>query len=192
MTDSKTEIWRPVVGFESFYEVSSLGKVRSLDRTITKSNGVIEAKRGRVLCQGTKPTGYRFVNLCVNKVQKCCNVHRLVAMAFIPTDQMRREVNHIDGIKNHNEIENLEWVSKSENQRHAIEHGLHPGINGGGLCGMANGSCKLSPSDVLNVRRMRREGMTFREIGQAAKISAPHAYRLVKGHRQSQVKEGTI
>lgn len=125
------EIYKPVVGYENLYEVSNLGNVRSLSRTVNKIRS-----NGRSYKQVTEPkqltiqngaSGYSYVYLQVEPKPKNCTVHRLVAEAFLPNPEHKPTVNHIDGNKQNNCISNLEWATYSENELHAIKTGLaHP------------------------------------------------------------------
>lgn len=116
-------IWKPVVGFEGLYEVSNTGVVKSLFRTV-KSKGSKKVVPERILKPRLDEWGYEGVSLCKNGKQYGKLVHRLVAEAFISPfggDQ----VNHIDGNKLNNRVENLEWCTGSENMKHAYKNGLH-------------------------------------------------------------------
>ena len=118
------EVWKPISGFEGLYEVSNMGRVRSLRRNI-----VISARK-------REKDGYVTCNLSKEGSVKCKLVHRLVAETFIPNKESKPEVNHIDGNKQNNSIKNLQWVTASENQRHSIEIGLRKGSrlqNGGSV-----------------------------------------------------------
>lgn len=110
------EIWKDIAGYDGKYQVSNYGNVRSFSKW----------KNGGFLKPGIGTTGYLFVNL-VQDGRKTTNtkvIHRLVANAFLPNSDGLAEVNHIDGNKQNNNVDNLEWVSRHENIRHAIEHGL--------------------------------------------------------------------
>ena len=112
------EIWRPVVGYEGLYEVSSYGKVRSLDRYVIDS---LENKRfykGKVLSPGIRPDGYLFVILSCNGKSKTINVHRLVAQAFIPNFDNLPMVNHKNEDKSNNRVDNLEWCNSKYNNNY--------------------------------------------------------------------------
>ena len=111
------EIWRDIAGYEGLYQVSNCGRVKSFYRG------------GRILKQSLK-RGYMFVELYLNTNGKIHIVHRLVAQAFIPNPLNKLEVNHINGIKTDNRVENLEWVTRSENEQHAYDTGLAHGMRG--------------------------------------------------------------
>ncbi len=103
------EEWRDIPGYEGLYQVSSLGRIKRNGRlkTFRKDRG-----------------GYLTVWLCKDSEQKNFKVHRLVAQAFIPNPENKRTVNHIDGYKHNNVVENLEWATHSENIIHANNMGL--------------------------------------------------------------------
>lgn len=107
------EEWRPVKGYEGLYEVSSFGRVRRLDGHDSRGHFI----KGRVLKERRTTNGYVQVQLSNGK-SKEYRVHRLVATAFHERPEGKTEVNHINEIKTDNRAENLEWVTKTENQNH--------------------------------------------------------------------------
>jgi len=114
-----TEIWHPCAGYETHYEVSNYGNVRSIERMVAHPLGGKKIQYGRVLKVGKASNGYLIVSFCVDKVKSNHSVHRLVVRAFIPNEDNKPQVNHKDGNKHNNHVDNLEWVTRSENMKHA-------------------------------------------------------------------------
>lgn len=107
------------------YEVSSCGKIRSLDRYITRSDtGALVLYKGKILKQQADKRGYLRVRLSLNNLKIGIIMHRLIAQTFIPNPDNLPQVNHKDGNKKHNNVSNLEWCTNQENQLHAIKTGL--------------------------------------------------------------------
>jgi len=120
------EIWKDIEGYNKIYQVSNLGRVRSLDRKIfNNGNGAWCNQKGKVLKPNTDSGGYPYVGLydVNNKRTSSVKVHRLVAFAFCGGYEEGLEVNHINGIRNDNRAENLEWVTRSGNSRHRFKLG---------------------------------------------------------------------
>lgn len=118
------EVWKDIQGYENIYQVSNKGNVRSLDRIDIIKDGRKFVRTGKVLKAKICRKGYHRVQLCINSKCKHCNIHRLVAIAFIPTTNYNLQVNHIDGDKTNNYVSNLEWVTNSENFNHAMKNNL--------------------------------------------------------------------
>lgn len=120
------EAWKPITGYEGLYEVSSYGRVRSLDQLMLKSNGVIQKHTGRIL-SAFMTKGYKSVTLRNAKAEsrkKNYLVSRLVGIAFVDGYEDGLLINHINGYKLDNHYTNLEWVTHKENTAHAIQMGL--------------------------------------------------------------------
>ena len=118
------EIWRPIEGYQDKYMVSNLGRVKSIAREVNNHTGIIHKPERILSCRKDKK-GYVRVYLDDNKKTKFVPIHRLVAIAFIPNPKEKPQVNHIDGVKANNNVENLEWVTNQENQLHAVRMGLN-------------------------------------------------------------------
>ena len=121
------EQWKNIEEFKELYQVSNLGNVRSLDTMINckgANNIDFHLRKGRILKQTIGTTGYYSVNLSKNGKSKFVRVHRLVAQAFIPNPNNLYCINHIDGNKLNNNVNNLEWCDYSHNNKEAYRLGL--------------------------------------------------------------------
>ena len=107
------EIWKPIKDYEGLYEVSNFGNVRSL-----------RFDKVKLLKLNMDRCGYFRCNLYKNATYKTYSVHRLVALAFISNAKNKSQINHIDGNKQNNRVDNLEWCTNSENITHAYKTGL--------------------------------------------------------------------
>ena len=109
------ETWKDIVGYERLYQISSSGKVKSFPRYGTKT------KDERILNQYKNRYGYMYVVLYKDGKRKIKTTHQLVAQAFIPNPENKPQANHINGDKTNNRVENLEWVTASENKLHSYK-----------------------------------------------------------------------
>lgn len=149
----QNEEWRPVVGLELLYEVSTLGRVRSI-RNCTSS------KVGHIL----KPKGRKYSRLILSNgpLRHTVLVHRLVVFAFLGEPPPAHEVNHKDGNKFNNRLVNLEYVTHPENHRHAVATGLHTYDS---IQGERNVNAKLTDEKVRLIRQRLRDGVGVNAIG---------------------------
>lgn len=150
--DQSNELWKPVVGYEGYYEASSGGRIRSLDRIVVRSVGNFH-REGALLNPSLNAYGYLRVALSVGGVGRTRTVHSLIAQAFLPNPPGEVSaksdgwsINHIDGIKTNNRVENLEYVTKSGNIRHAWENKLLS------HSGMKNSQATLTDQDIRDIR----------------------------------------
>ena len=134
------EIWKDITQYEGLYQVSNFGNVKSLPRKGT----CIYPKKLKIRV-GNR--GYSTVTLSKNNIKKSFSVHRLVANAFIPNLKNLPQVNHIDGNKLNNNVENLEWVTAFDNIQHSIKTNLKPNDKGYNNC-----NSKLSETDINYIR----------------------------------------
>lgn len=119
-------MWKEIKGYEGYYEVSDDGRVRSVDRYVTKSDGVIQLRHSREMTLCLNTDGYPTAHLSKDGVSKRLAVHRLVAETFMWIDGCDSlEVNHIDFDRTNNRISNLEWVTHKENITHTKSHKRH-------------------------------------------------------------------
>ena len=114
------EIWKDVVGYEGLYQVSNLGRVKSLDRAIKYSNGKICKYKEEIRALTKDGRGYLRVLVSKNRKHRNLRVHRLVAQAFIPNPRNLSQVNHKDEDKTNNCVDNLEWCSCQYNVDYSL------------------------------------------------------------------------
>lgn len=117
MLNGNTEVWKDIPGFETRYQVSNLGRIRSIQDNHGKYKEQIKSTR-------ISNKGYEYVRLYIKDKGHNVAVHRAVASAFIPNPDNKPTVNHRDGNKRNNHVDNLEWSTYSENLKHAYKTGL--------------------------------------------------------------------
>ena len=151
--------WMPIPGYENHYLVSVSGFVMRVG--------------GKVLKSGTSSGGYQTVSLCQDGVQKSHRVHRLVLLGWVGPCQDGHEVNHINSHKSDNRLENLEYVTRSQNIRHSLANGARR-ANGSDV-----GTSKLTEAQVLFIRKV--QGVTDQETAEAFGVSRTHVSSLRRG-----------
>ena len=114
------EVWKDIKEYEGLYQVSNLGRVR---RILFRNNRIVKPKITLLKIQ-KHTQGYCKVTLCKNGKEKDRLIHQLVAECFIENEQNKPFINHIDGNKQNNKSENLEWCNQKENMKHAVKHNL--------------------------------------------------------------------
>lgn len=117
-----------IVEFGQHYEVSNFGRVRSVDRYVNGGHNNKRFCKGQILNLSREKGGYLKVRFKEKQIGRNYRVHILVAKAFIPNPENKLEVNHKDGDKHNNHVDNLEWSTRSENMKHAYDNGLLTGV----------------------------------------------------------------
>lgn len=165
------EVWRDCVGIPD-YQVSSLGRVRSLDRIVPVNHptaGFLEKHmRGRSMTSRNNGHGYSMV--CIRGVSM--SVHRLVATAFIPNPENKPQTNHKNGIRTDNRVENLEWATQEENIQHSRKV-LGQSIGESHYC------ARLTESDILDIRSVYAFGARISDIGKAYDYDISNVWAIV-------------
>lgn len=110
------EEWKLIKNYEGLYEVSNLGRIRSLDKLVKGRKGTEYIKKGKILKQIKHVNGYMKIGLTKDGKRKTFLVHRLVAEAFISNPENKPYIDHINTIRDDNRVENLRWATASENQ----------------------------------------------------------------------------
>ena len=139
------EIWKDIKGYEGLYQVSNKGNVKSLKRVYWSGIKNLTPKILKEKILNTHKaynTDYLNVVIYKNSKPKCWYLHRLVAETFLPNPENKRCINHIDGNKRNNNVENLEWCTYAENTEHAIKLGLRNDCNMRGIKGKLNKNAK--------------------------------------------------
>jgi len=164
------EIWKDIKGYEGYYQVSSEGRVKSLARKIRCNRSLKE----RILKPGLGGFGYPQVILCVDNQKYNIFIHRLVAEAFIPNLENKLEVNHIDGNKENNRVDNLEWCTRKENMTHADT------VLGLNNRGENSGNSKVTESEVIQIKE---SSLLQRELASIFGLSQQHISDIKNGRR---------
>lgn len=174
---TENECWAPVASYEDTYEVSSLGRVRRRARSTVDRAGRLRAWGERLLNPSVRRNGYRALMLSRSDVKVNAYVHHLVAHAFIGPRPPGMWINHIDGDKLNNRVENLEYVTVTENNRHAFRTGLQP-------TGESRAHTRLRDEEVRAIRRAVADGKGYGELAEAYGVTAEHVSLIARGKRR--------
>lgn len=164
------EEWKDVKNFEGYYEVSNMGNVRRKKSKTFYKDGRVANFSQTVLKPTLNHKGYKRVYLSVNSKKYSKYIHRLVAETFIDDTENKRTVNHINGIKTDNRVVNLEWMTNSENLKHAFHTGLFDNRNKK-FSGSGNPSSKLIKEEVLEIRKLKNNGVSTVTLSKMYNIS---------------------
>lgn len=176
-----SEKWLPVVGFEGLYEVSDLGRVRSIDRNVTSRWGTPKKLKGVVLSQSKSHNGYLRVGLNSDGKRSCHFVQRLVMRAFKGPVPEGMEVAHNDGTRINNTLLNLRYATHVDNMADVKIHGTAPEQRG-----EKGPGARLTTDDVQKIRYLVQIGQTHEQVAAQFGVSRPNvsmiAARRTWGH----------
>ncbi len=167
------EEWKDIIGYEGLYQVSNLGRVKSLFRFSKRKNYVITIQE-KLLKILNGPKGYNLIRLSRNGILKTYRLHRLIAQAFIPNPENKPEVNHINGNKKDNCVNNLEWVTSAENMQHAHKNNL-----ASKRFGSNNNNTKLLEKDILYIRAIANK-KSVKELAILFNVNVQAIYKIIK------------
>lgn len=151
------ELWKPVDSYEESYEVSNFGRIRGINTCILSP-------------QKTKK-GYLRVQLYKDGKRQSCDLHRVIAIAFITNLYNKKEVNHIDNNRSNNVLSNLEWVTSVENRHHCVKQGRHNQ-------GEKQHSAKLRVEDILEIKSSTASGFS---LSKKYGVSDESIYKIRRG-----------
>lgn len=170
------EIWKPIPGYEGLYEVSSLGRIKSVSRYVKNNIAGHVWQPEKIL--KLRNARYKNVMICRDGVEAIIYIHRLVAEVFVPNPFNKPTVNHKDGDTHNNKSDNLEWATVFENQKHAVETDLFKTQYG------ANPYSGKNISDVVaGIRGMYRSGEKQKRIASVFGVDQSTVSRIVNNHR---------
>lgn len=183
--DLRGEIWKDIKGYEGFYQISNTGRVKSLNRErIVNRNGGKCFLKGRLL----KPymsNEYMGIKLCKHGIKTETHLHRLIAIHFIDNPKSYPCINHINGIKTDNRVENLEWCSYAKNNKHAYDNGLKKPYD---RSGDKNPRAKYSNELRRIIFDLHLNGKSLRDISIISGIkSKATIHYIIKSHKNIKI-----
>lgn len=168
------EIWKDIEGFEGYYKVSNCGRIKTIARTVsvlTRGNTKrIHPIKEKIKSTNISKFGYPMVGLTINDKTHQRYIHRLIALAFIPKPDSHGNyvVNHKNGVKSDNRIDNLEWTTSQENNVHAIKNSLR------------GYKTRITLEKINEIHRLKKIGNTAKEISEKFNVSIDTIYSIIR------------
>lgn len=167
------EVWKDIEGYEGLYQVSNLGRVKSLEKIVLNKGSKI-LKPEIILKTGFSRDGYPLTTISKNNKTRTFRINRLVAQAFIPNPENKDTVNHKNGIKTDNRVENLEWNTRSENVLHAYKYGLKISVKG-----EKHYASKITEKDALDIKY--NKGLSAKDAAKTYGITLSMVFQIRRG-----------
>lgn len=178
-------IWKDVVGYEGYYEVSNTGLVRSVDRCVNSRWGSPKKLKGKLMKPYTNRYGYKMIVLTRLGKKRHQSIHQLVGKAFIENPESLETINHKDGNKLNNFVDNLEWSSFCDNHKHAISIGLIDSK------GERNPKSKLTKTEVAEILYIHKtEGVLQKDLAKMFCVHVSTIQRILSGKSWNHISRG--
>lgn len=185
MEPGTIEQWKPIRGFTGLYEVSDLGRVRSLSRLTRIHNG-FRQHTGRILKPALDKDNYLYIGLHKNGVQTTCLVHRLVGRAFLSNPEHKPRINHIKSNETwNNRVSNLEWATAQEDADWRVAQNRQAHVR---VRGSKNGHANLTEAEVKQMRRLRSSGLSTYALARMFGTARSNVSMIVRGKGWVHVK----
>lgn len=186
------EIWKDIHIPNYEYQVSNLGRVRSKNRKVSNHTGIVE-KKSQIMKPHINYKGYAICCISNKNKKKNISIHRLVAIAFIPNPNNYPQINHIDGNKQNNCVNNLEWCNNSLNQLHAYKMGLNKRVEDAGRKRIQICKIDMKTKEIIDIYN------SINDASKENKLNAANINSVRKGKRNhcggfiwKEIKEGVV
>ncbi len=173
------EVYKDIVGFNGFYQVSNWGKVKSLSRIVNHAKKGTQEVKERILKFDLR-SGYPSVTFYKDKKSSRFTVHHLVMLAFIGERPIGFDINHKDGDKTNNHLSNLEYCTRSKNIQHAFSKGLKP-------IGQNHHKTTLTTKEVISIYELKHKGMTQKIVSEKYGVDRTTIGNIWRGKTWSNV-----